>query len=409
MANTTIALKQSGATGNTPSLGLLDTGELALNFADGILYFKTSSNTLGSIRTTQPSGLSTEVQFNDAGSFGGDSGFTYDKTTGTITVETAAIIGGMNVTSAVQSAFNQANTANNLANTKLAISGGTITGNLTVNGNVTVSANSFLDLSDSRIVNLADPINPGDAVNKSYLDGVQQGLLAKPSVRAATTGNLSAIYYNGPDDDGVDGTLSADTNRVFTTLDGVTSWSITTPPMGILIKNQTNPAHNGRYNLTSLGEVGVSPWVLTRCRLCDESDEIAGAYTFVQYGTVNKGTGWVQTVEDPSTFVIGTDPIIISQFSGAGTYTAGEGLTLSVTEFSISNTFQELVSSAFDTANAANSTDFTTVNVTPGTYGNATTLLSVTVAANGRLTNVTTQSFEAATIGDVLAISIALG
>jgi hypothetical protein len=315
----------------------------------------------------------------------------------------------MNVTSAVQSAFNQANTANNLANTKLAISGGNITGNLTVNGNVTVSANSFLDLSDSRIVNLADPINPGDAVNKSYLDGVQQGLLAKPSVRAATTGNLSAIYYNGPDDDGVDGTLSADTNRVFTTLDGVTSWSITTPPMGILIKNQTNPAHNGRYNLTSLGEVGVSPWVLTRCRLCDESDEIAGAYTFVQYGTVNKGTGWVQTVEDPSTFVIGTDPIIISQFSGAGTYTAGEGLTLSVTEFSISNTFQELVSSAFDTANAANSTDFTTVNVTPGTYGNATTLLSVTVAANGRLTNVTTQSFEAATIGDVLAISIALG
>jgi hypothetical protein len=143
MANTTIALKQSGATGNTPSLGLLDTGELALNFADGILYFKTSSNTLGSIRTTQPSGLSTEVQFNDAGSFGGDSGFTYDKTTGTITVETAAIIGGMNVTSAVQSAFNQANTANSTDFTTVNVTPGTY-GNATTLLSVTVAANGRL-------------------------------------------------------------------------------------------------------------------------------------------------------------------------------------------------------------------------------------------------------------------------
>jgi hypothetical protein len=70
MANTVIALRSSGVASNTPSLGVLANGELSLNFADGILYYKSSSNTLGSIRTTQVAGLNTEVQFNDSGSFG---------------------------------------------------------------------------------------------------------------------------------------------------------------------------------------------------------------------------------------------------------------------------------------------------------------------------------------------------
>ena len=87
MANTVIALRSSGVTGNTPSLGVLANGELSLNFADGILYYKSSSNTLGSIRTTAVSGLTTEVQFNDAGSFGANSNFTFNKTLATLNVK----------------------------------------------------------------------------------------------------------------------------------------------------------------------------------------------------------------------------------------------------------------------------------------------------------------------------------
>lgn len=82
MANTVIAIRSSGTAAATPSLGVIANGELSLNYADGILYYKTSSNTLGSIRTTQPAGLTTEVQFNDAGSFGSNSGLTFSKTTG---------------------------------------------------------------------------------------------------------------------------------------------------------------------------------------------------------------------------------------------------------------------------------------------------------------------------------------
>ena len=82
MANTVISLRSSGVSANTPSLGVLANGELSLNFADGILYYKSAANTLGSIQTAQPAGLNQEIQFNDSGSFGGNSSLTFNKTIG---------------------------------------------------------------------------------------------------------------------------------------------------------------------------------------------------------------------------------------------------------------------------------------------------------------------------------------
>jgi hypothetical protein len=85
MANTVISLRSSGVSSNTPSLGVLANGELSLNFADGILYYKTAANALGSIRTTQVTGLNKEIQFNDSGSFGSNASLTFDKANTTLT------------------------------------------------------------------------------------------------------------------------------------------------------------------------------------------------------------------------------------------------------------------------------------------------------------------------------------
>jgi hypothetical protein len=71
-------------------------------------------------------------------------------------------------------------------------------------------------------------------------------------------------------------------------------------------------------------------------------------------------TGWVQT--DPVT-VVGTSPVIWIQFSGSGAYTAGTGLTLTGTQFSITNTA-----------------------VTAGAYGSATQVGTFTVNQQGQLT-----------------------
>ena len=100
MSNTTISLRSSGVTGNTPSLGVLANGELSLNFADGILYYKTSANTLGSIYKTPPAGLNQEIQFNDSGSFGGNSSFTFNKSIATLNVtniNTSSLVTGSGV------------------------------------------------------------------------------------------------------------------------------------------------------------------------------------------------------------------------------------------------------------------------------------------------------------------------
>jgi hypothetical protein len=167
---------------------------------------------------------------------------------------------------------------------------------------------------------------------KQYVDEVAEGLKVKPAVQIATTGSLTATYDNGTD--GVGATLTGLSNGAFPEIDGVTLTSITPGSNGVLVKNQATPAQNGRYNLTQLGDSG-EPWILTRCGLCDQSSEIPGMYVFVKDGTLGTGTGWVAVVSDPATFVVGTDSINFTQFSGAGTYTAGNGLTLTGTAFSI--------------------------------------------------------------------------
>jgi hypothetical protein len=47
--NTTIQIKRSAETGNVPGVGDIDYGELALNYADGIIYYKTTGDEIQSI------------------------------------------------------------------------------------------------------------------------------------------------------------------------------------------------------------------------------------------------------------------------------------------------------------------------------------------------------------------------
>jgi hypothetical protein len=203
--------------------------------------------------------------------------------------------------------------------------------NIVINPNGTGS----VSVSSAKISDLATPTVSTDAATKAYVDEVAQGIITKPAVEIATTANLTATYSNGTL--GVGATLTATGNGAFPAIDGVTLTSTTPGENGVLVKNQSTPAQNGRYNLTQVGDAGT-PWILTRCGLCDEASEIPGAYVFVKQGTLYKGTGWIQTVTNPATFVVGTDAIQVVQFSGAGSFSAGTGLTLTETTFSVNST-----------------------------------------------------------------------
>jgi len=172
-----------------------------------------------------------------------------------------------------------------------------------------------------------------------YVDNVASGIIAKPSVLFATATNLNATYDNGTS--GVGATLTSNVNG------GLTATDVTSIPegSGVLVKSQTNKAHNGRYVVEDVGSES-EPWVLRRCSLCDEADEIPGAYIFVQDGTF-ENTGWVLSVTNPTSFVVGTDNIEVYQFSGAGTYTAGSGITISETELSVNSTVARIDSPTF--------------------------------------------------------------
>jgi hypothetical protein len=181
-----------------------------------------------------------------------------------------------------------------------------------------------LNMQGYKLGNLATPTVSTDAATKQYVDDVAQGLNIHAASFAATTANLNATYSNGTS--GVGATLTnAGTQAAFST-DG------TTPAQNarILVKDQTNTANNGIYTLTTVGS-GSTNWVLTRATDFDSATEIAGGdFTFVDNGTLYANTGWVN-VDEVTT--VGTDPIVFQQFSGAGTYTASNGVLLTGSNF----------------------------------------------------------------------------
>ena len=70
-------------------------------------------------------------------------------------------------------------------------------------------------------------------------------------------------------------------------------------------------------------------WVAT----VNSTEEIGGGdFLFVQHGTQYGSTGWVQT---NTTTAIGVSDITFSQFSGQGTFLAGDGIKLTGNVFSV--------------------------------------------------------------------------
>ena len=243
----------------------------------------TLPNVTGTVVTTGDTGSVTNTML--AGSIANEK-----LTNSSITINgTATALGGsINITSGVSSV--------NGTTSQIAVSATT--------GDITLSLPNAVVFPGTVTLNAAPTVDL-EAATKGYVDSVAQGLDIKASVKAATTenGTLATAFDDGSV---IDGVTLATGDR-------------------ILIKNQTDATANGIYVVAASG----AP---TRSTDMNAAAEFPGAFTFVEQGTTNADTGYVCT---NNSVIVGTTEITFAQFSGAGSYVAGNGITLTGNSFSI--------------------------------------------------------------------------
>jgi hypothetical protein len=177
------------------------------------------------------------------------------------------------------------------------------------------------------------PTSGTDIVNKIYADSIASGINFHQSVRLATAAALPAYTYNNGTS-GVGATITANANGALS-LDGVAVAATNR----VLVKNESGAAeaYNGIYTVTQTGD-GSTPYILTRATDFDSSgsgvDQIdAGDFFLVTAGSTQANTSWVQ--QTPLPIVVGTTALVFIQFGAPITYSAGTGLTLTGTVFSL--------------------------------------------------------------------------
>jgi hypothetical protein len=264
----------------------------------------------------------------------GLSGTSYNGSTAvTIAIDStvATLAGAQTLTN--KSISGSTNTFTNIPNSALTNNSITIGTTTVALGGTTLTPAGLTSVTVTQ-----DPTTALQLATKQYVDSVAQGLNTKAPVLCATTTNI---------------TLSGEQ-----TIDGVT-----TSASRVLVKNQSTASQNGIYLS------GSGAW--TRTTDANTWNQLISAFVFVETGSIQADTGWVCTVDPGGT--LGVTAVTWVQFSGAGTYTAGTGLTLTGTQFSITNTA-----------------------ATAGTYGNAARTITQTINAQGQITNIFDQPISIA-------------
>ena len=209
---------------------------------------------------------------------------------------------------------------------------------------------------------VATPTDSAHIATKGYVDSARQGLDVKASVRAATTGpiNLATDLQAGDAIDGV--TLSAGDR--------------------VLVKDQTSASENGIYVAVASGAASRSS---DTNGTADTGELTSGTFTFVEGGTVNFDSGFV--VSTDGTITVGSTGITWTQFSGAGSFDAGAGLSKSGTQVNVNVTANRtaITSDAIDiSANYVGQSSITTLGtITTGEWGAAATDIAVASGGTG--------------------------
>ena len=214
---------------------------------------------------------------------------------------------------------------------------------------------------------VATPTDSAHIATKGYVDAARQGLDVKQSVRVATTAavNLAADLQTG---DVIDGVTLAAGDRV-------------------LVKNQVSGSENGIYVAVASGTALRSS---DANGIVDTGELKPGTFAFVEEGTVNSDKGFV--VSTNGTITIDSTAIAWTQFSGAGSFEAGDGLSQSGNTINVNVTSNRtaITADAIDiSANYVGQTSITTLGtITTGVWNGT----DVAVADGGTGASTTTNA-----------------
>jgi len=299
--------------------------------------------------------------------------------------------------------------AGNLVSDYLYSTGNSLTISATgTNSGISILTNGTgnIGVGSTYINNLLDPAQPQDAATKQYVDDVASGLNVHDSTYAATGNTLAIItggtttYYNGPTNNGNGATITTTTS--YTNIDGV---AINTVGTRILVRAEANAVWNGVY-------VYSNATAITRAADYNTVPEVeAGDFIFNLYGTDYGNTGWVQTSNVSNVGQAGNN-INFTQFSGAGSYTQGNGIAINGVVISTRINTGNLEYDGAGNLQVSSSAQFTTPNIGSATGTTISLTGNVDASAVGAVTLSATGSVFAGNIssaGNIVAVANVTG
>ena len=166
------------------------------------------------------------------------------------------------------------------------------------------TASKLVKRDGSGNAKVATPTDAAHIATKGYVDAARQGLDVKQSVRVATTAPI--LLASGLEaGDIIDGVTLVAGDRV-------------------LVKDQSTATENGIYVAVASGAASRSS---DANGTADTGELKPGTFTFVEEGSTHSDKGFV--VSTNGTITIDATAIAWTQFSGAGSFTAGDGLSQS--------------------------------------------------------------------------------
>jgi hypothetical protein len=248
------------------------------------------------------------------------------------------------------------------------------------------TANKLVIRDGSGNIKVATPTDSAHAATKGYVDAARQGLDVKQSVRAATTGPVLLVS-------GLEAGDTIDTNVTLVAGNRV------------LVKDQATASENGIYVVQ---ETGAAVRATDANGTADTGTVSGGTFTFVEEGLVNADSGWV--VSSNGAITVGTDAMNWVQFSGAGSITAGDGLTKDGNTINVVGTTDRITANAnsVDIASTyVGQSSITTLGtITTGTWNGTDVAVADGGTGSGTASGARTNLAETPTSGQTTSVAV---